>query len=348
MASKEMIIGVLVLVVAIGYVAMNPDILQTASVTSGTVLGDQNVDPNVAKTQAYKGPVDVNSRSSDSIVSSTAYADATNYVVNYYKKVNDQNVFIIASAGNTAALDVEAGDKTIWAEVHIPSGQGFYVDGQAIADSHVRVGNPIIDDWNNDNVDTYIFPIDVTGYERQDENPGFTWFVRLLDEGSLSITSPADIGALGQGKVSCSVDWEGSIDVEGDAEFLTKAVLTLNQTESSDLWFPQDSWTKINGEKFTFDEDGFEGADKASSYTYTLKLANDYLTQWQSMNDKGAIPLKFLVNGDNEFDFETKIFTNFDADHEGITLTLALTTENAQGTATTVSDAVKCLESPLT
>ena len=203
-----MIIGVLVLVVAIGYIAMNPDVLQTASVTSGTVLGDQNVDPNVAKTQAYKGPVDVNSRSSDSIVSSTAYADATNYVVNYYKKVNDQNVFIIASAGNTAALDVEAGDKTIWAEVHIPSGQGFYVDGQAIADSHVRVGNPIIDDWNNDNVDTYIFPIDVTGYERQDENPGFTWFVRLLDEGSLSITSPADIGALGQGKVSCSVDWE--------------------------------------------------------------------------------------------------------------------------------------------
>jgi len=344
MASKEMIIGVLVLVVAIGYIAMNPDVLQTASVTSGTVLGDQNVDPNVAKTQAYKGPVDVNSRSSDSIVSSTAYADATNYVVNYYKKVNDQNVFIIASAGNTAALDVEAGDKTIWAEVHIPSGQGFYVDGQAIADSHVRVGNPIIDDWNNDNVDTYIFPIDVTGYERQDENPGFTWFVRLLDEGSLSITSPADIGALGQGKVSCSVDWEGSIDVEGDAEFLTKAVLTLNQTESSDLWFPQDSWTKINGEKFTFDEDGFEGADKASTYTYTLKLANDYLSQWQSMNDKGAIPLKFLVNGDNEFDFETKIFTNFDANHEGITLTLALTTENAQGTATTVSDAVKCLE----
>ena len=152
-----MIIGVLVLVVAIGYIAMNPDVLQTASVTSGTVLGDQNVDPNVAKTQAYKGPVDVNSRSSDSIVSSTAYTDATNYVVNYYKKVNDNNVFIISSAGNTAALDVESGDKTIWAEVHIPSGQGFYVDGQAIAESHVRVGNPIVGDWNNDNVDTYVF-----------------------------------------------------------------------------------------------------------------------------------------------------------------------------------------------
>ena len=342
MASKEMIIGVLVLVVAIGYIAMNPDVLQTASVTSGTVLGDQNVDPNVAKTQAYKGPVDVNSRSSDSIVSSTAYTDATNYVVNYYKKVNDNNVFIISSAANTAALDVESGDKTIWAEVHIPSGQGFYVDGQAIAESHVRVGNPIVGDWNNDNVDTYVFPIDVTGYERQDENPGFTWFVRLLDEGSIAITSPSDISALGQGKVSCSIDWEGSIDTEGDAEFLTKAVLTLNQTESSDLWFPQDSWTKINGEKFTFDEDGFEGADKASSYTYTLKLANDYLSQWQSMNDKGAIPLKFLVNGDNEFDFETKIFTNFDAVTEGMTLTLALTTENAQGTATTVSDTVTC------
>jgi len=62
------------------------------------------------------------------------------------------------------------------------------------------------------------------------------------------------------------------------------------------------------------------------------------------MNDQGAIPLKYLVNGDNEFDFETKIFTNFDANDEGIQLTLALTTENAQGTATTVSDAVKCLE----
>jgi hypothetical protein len=123
---------------------MNPDVLQSASVTEGTVLGNPNVDPNVAKTQAYKGPVDVNSRSSDGIVTSTTYTDATNYVINYYKKVNDVPVFIIASGSNTAAIDVESGDKTIWAEVHIPSGQGFYVDGQAISDSHVRVGNPII------------------------------------------------------------------------------------------------------------------------------------------------------------------------------------------------------------
>ncbi len=120
MASKGMIIGVLVLVVAVGYIAMNPDVLQSASVTEGTVLGNPNVDPNVAKTQAYKGPVDVNSRSSDSIVTSTTYTDATNYVINYYKKVNDVPVFIIASASNTAAIDVESGDKTIWAEVHIP------------------------------------------------------------------------------------------------------------------------------------------------------------------------------------------------------------------------------------
>jgi hypothetical protein len=338
-----MIIGVLVLVVAIGYVAMNPDILQTASVTDGTVIGNQG-DPNVLKTQAYKGPVDVNSRSSDSIVTSTAYTDATNYVVNYYKMVNDTPVFIISSASNTAAIDVESEDKTIWAEVHIPSGQGFYVDGEAITASHVRVGNPIIGDWNNDNVDTYVFPIDVTGYERSDDNPGFTWFIRILDEGSLALTAPADVTGLGQGKVSCSIDWEGSIDAEGDAEFLTKAVLTLSANEASDLWFPQDSWTKINGEKFTFDEDGFEGADKASTYTYTLKLANDYLDKWQSMNDKGAIPLKYLVNGDNEFDFETKVFTNFDAANETLALTLALTTENAQGTATTVSDAVSCTE----
>jgi hypothetical protein len=62
------------------------------------------------------------------------------------------------------------------------------------------------------------------------------------------------------------------------------------------------------------------------------------------MNDKGAIPLKYLVNGDNEFDFETKVFTNFDAANETLALTLALTTENAQGTATTVSDAVSCTE----
>jgi hypothetical protein len=247
-----MIIGVLVLVVAIGYVAMNPDILQTASVTDGTVIGNQG-DPNVLKTQAYKGPVDVNSRSSDSIVTSTAYTDATNYVVNYYKMVNDTPVFIISSASNTAAIDVESEDKTIWAEVHIPSGQGFYVDGEAITASHVRVGNPIIGDWNNDNVDTYVFPIDVTGYERSDDNPGFTWFIRILDEGSLALTAPADVTGLGQGKVSCSIDWEGSIDAEGDAEFLTKAVLTLSANEASDLWFPQDSWTKINGEKFTFD-----------------------------------------------------------------------------------------------
>lgn len=348
MTSKPMILGVLVLVVAIGYVAMNPDVLKSASVTeSGTVLGNPNVDPNEAKVQSYKGPVDVNSRASDSIVTSTTYTDATNYVINYYKKVNDTPVFITASASNTAPIDVESGDKTIWAEVHIPSGQGFYVDGNAISASHVRVGNPIVDDWNNDNIDTFIFPIDVTGYTRDDTDPGFTWFVRLLDEGTLLMNSPADVTSLGTGKVACSIDWEASMDVEGDASYLTKVVLTLDKTEASDTWFPQDSWTKINGEKFTFDEDGFEGADHASTYTYTLKLANDYLTQWQGMNDQGAIPLKYLINGDNEFDFETKLFTNFDGSvalGDSINATLKLTTENAQGTTASVTDVVQCDE----
>ena len=335
---------VLAVVAVIGYIAMNPAILEQAQVANqGTNIGNGD-DPNITKVQAYKGPVDVNHRASDSIATSTTYTDATNYVVNYYKMVNDIPVFIIASASNTAALDIELEDKTIWAEVHIPSGQDFYVDGKNIEASHVRVGDPVICDYNNDNIDSYCFPLDVTGYTSDDENPGFTWFVRLYDEGSISVTAPSDVSALGQGKVACSIDWEATLDAEGDAEYLTKVVLTLNQTESTDMWYQADSWLKVNGEKFTFDEDGLEGSDKASTYTYTLKLADDYLSQWQSKSDQGAQRMEYLINGDNEFDFEAKIYTNFDANDEGIEATISLTTENAQGAVTAVTNAVKCLE----
>ena len=342
--NKGTLIGVAVLVIIGAYVVTNPEILDKLQTTSqGTQLGTGE-DPNITKVQSYKGPVDVNHRSSDSIETATVYADATNYVVNYFKMVGDTPIFIIASAANTAALDIEIEDKTIWAEVTIPSGQAFYVDAKSIVASHVRVGNPIICDYNNDNIDSYCFPIDMTGYTSDDENPGFTWFVRLYDEGSISLTSPADITALGQGKVACSVDWEATMDNEGDAEYLTKVIVTLNQTESTDMWFPADSWLKIDGVLFTFDEDGLVGADKATTYTYTNRLANDYLTQWQSINDQGAIKLERLINGSNEFDFEMKLFTNFDAGGEAIEATISLITEDARGAVTTITDAVVCGE----
>jgi hypothetical protein len=341
MASKGVILGVVAILVLGGIIVMNPGLLKQNSVTDTTHLGT-GADPNITKVQSYKGPLDVNQKGSDTIATATTYTDGTNYVVNYYKKVNDVPVFITASANNTAPIDIELSDKTIWAEVVIPSGQAFYVDGAGIAQSHVRVGDPVICDYNNDNIDTYCFPLDVTGYTADDQNPGFTWFVRLYDEGSIALNSPSNVTGLGTGKVACTINWEGSMDNEGDAEYLTKVVLTLNATEADDYWFPADSWLKVDGNIFVFDENGFEGADHASTYTYTLRLADDYLTQWKGTDDKGAILLKYPINGDNQFNFDSRIYTNFASAGEALSATLALTTENAQGTQTTVSDAVLC------
>jgi hypothetical protein len=344
--NKGTLIAGIIVVGLVAYVGMNPGILENLSVANqGANLGQEGEDPNITKTQSYKGPVDVNSRASDSIETSTTYVHGTAYDVNYYKLVDDTPVFISQSsdaAASTAAIDIELSDKTIWAEV-VPILQ-HYVDAKSITASHTRVGNAVVCDYNNDNTDSYCFPIDVTGYTSDDENPGFTWFVRLYDEGSISLTSPADITALGQGKTSCSIDWEASMDTEGDVEYLTKYLLTLNQTESTDMWFASDSYVKINGVQFTLDEDGLDGVDKASTYTYTNKLATDYLTQWNSINDQGAQRMEYLLNGSNEFDFELKLYTNFDANDEGIQATISLTTEDFDGTNTTVTDAVKCLE----
>lgn len=345
MNKGTLIVG-LVVIGLIAYVASNPSIINQLSVANqGTPLGTEGVDPNITKVQSYKGPVDVNSRSSDSIETATSYVHGTDYDVNYYKLVDDIPVFISQSSdasASTVAIDIELTDKTIWAEV-VPINQ-HYVDAKSITASHSRVGNAVVCDYNNDNTDSFCFPIDVTGYTSDDENPGFTWFVRLYDEGSISLTSPADIVALGQGKTSCTVDWEATMSAEGDVEFLTKYLLTLNQTESTDMWFPADSYVKINGVQFTFDEDGLEGVDKASTYTYTNKLADDYLKSWNSINDQGAQRMEYLINGSNEFDFEMKLYTNFDADDEGIQATISLTTEDFDGTTTTITDAVKCLE----
>lgn len=336
MVSKLAIAGLLGLALLVAVVVMNPSLLQQASLDDTVILGTGE-DPNASKLQQYQGPVDVNMKVSDSLEQSTVYTDGTEADINYYKLVNDQPVFITASTSNTAPIDVDESLTTIWAEVVVPSGQAFYVDAVGITQAHNRVGNPIICDYNVDNIDTYCFPIDLTGFQKGDQDPGFTWFVRLFDEGSITINSPADISALGQGKAQCRINWEASFvtSEEGDAEFMTKAQLIANQTDD-DMWFENESWVKLNGVTFGLGDE-IPGDEKASTFEYEVKLANDYLRE-------GVVPLKYPINGQNEYDFEAKIFTNFDANDEGIEWTLHLITENAQGAITDLSDAVKCLE----
>lgn len=290
--------------------------------------------------QVYSGSLTMKNLLSDAEDPATARTDDTNADTIYYKRTLDGEFRKLASStSNSATITVDEDLKTVWAEITVPSGQAFYVDANAIANSHSRVGTPIWADANLDNKNSYIFPIDITGISKADPNnvPEFQLMIDLWTDGTLTIDSPTDLSAVGQGKVKNTIKWSADFSAEKTAEAVTEIKLTLNQTDST-MWYETDSYIEIPSgtgtQKITFSQ--MDRSDLSSTTVYKYKYgSNDIDTANMFVVEK---------NGDTEIRTPVVIYTGFDADNEGITITYQLTKIDSQGAYTTTSDAVKVVE----
>ena len=289
--------------------------------------------------QVYSGSLTMKNLLTDAEDPATSRTDDTNADTVYYKRTADGEFRKLASStSNSATVTVDEDLKTVWAEITVPSGQAFYVDSNAIASSHSRVGTPIWADPNLDNKNSYVFPIDITGISTPDPNntPEFQLMIDLWTDGTLTIDSPADQSAVGQGKVKNTIKWSADMTAEKTGEAVTEIKITLNQTDST-MWYENDSYIEVptssGTQKITLAQ--MDRSDLSSTTVYKYKYGTDVDTA------------NFFVvakNGDTEIRTPVVIYSGFDADNEGLTITYQLTKIDSQGAYTTTSDAVKVVE----
>jgi len=289
--------------------------------------------------QVYAGTLTMKNQLVDAEDPSTTLTDDTNADTVYYKRTNDGEFRRLASStSNSATITVDESLKTVWAEVTVPSGQSYYVDANAIASSHSRVGTPIWADPNLDNKNSYVFPVDITNISSPDPNntPTFQFDIDLWTDGTLTIDSPSDTTAVGTGKVKSTIKWSADMDAEKKAEAVTEIRITLNQTDST-LWYENDSFIEVptgsGTQKVTLAQ--MDRSDLSSTTVYKYKYGTDVDT---------ANMFVVVKNGDTEIRTPFTIYTGFDAQNEGITITYQLTKIDSQGAYTTTSDAVKVVE----
>lgn len=334
-------VALIAIVAVIGYFVLGGD---TSFLTQQSISGTQQTGtgtPVVSTTgNAYTGDATIKIVSSDALDSSTAYTDGTNFSISYYEKLSDGSFKRLAtSASNSATINKRPDLNTIYAGVSIPSGQTKYIAANPTVEAHPLVQTPTWADANLDNLKEYIFPIDISGMGAiVDPNnaPTMTWFPMVFDQGTITIDSPADDSTNGQGLVKSIIKWSADFTAAGTAKGVTEARITMNQTDTT-MWSETQSFIEIpNGNSvdkiYLVDMDR---SDLASTTVYKYQ----YSTDQQNAN--------FLVvgkNGDVQIETPFTIYSNFDANDEGITVTYQLTSISGRGAFATTSDAVKVLE----
>lgn len=338
--TRNIVIGVVALV-ALYVIFVNPDILDEGIPTPaivGTPVDDSGV------TNLYEGPITVRFPASDAGDPSIAYGEDTELdIVLYrlnadgsYNRLTAPTSAEVGSATVTSSPDL----KTIYAEHSIASSQAYYIDVSSTDDLNSRLaGAPQWLDLNNDGRPTYVFPIDISGFPTNPATtPQFDFTVELVDEGSLTVDSPADVNVTDTGKQRCNVKWSADMDNSGDGEVVTRIRGTFNSTDTND-WYTLDTNISFptgddpNSAKQKIFLSEFTPTELSSTYRYDYMIGNGDVKEGQLL----LSPL----NGETNFEIPVELWVNMDS-QTALQMTLEIQTVDSAGTQTTSSDAVIC------
>lgn len=337
-------LGVFVAIVAVAlFVNANPELFNKASVSDGTPQLGTGTDPNAGTIQTYSGLLTIRNNVYDSLDSALEYGDDTETTTIYYTRTADgswirQSGTTSSTLPATASVQIDPTIKSLWAEVSIKSGQAFYVDANKAVSTNSRVAKPIWADADRNNRNTYIFPLDVTGYKADpNNNPTQTWGVPLIKEGSLDLDDPTNQLAIGTGKVKCQIDWVTSMDADARGEAVSALIFTMNDTDDS-KWFALDSYITFPAKSGTGFEKIFLSQMKASKLASTYEYRYDY-----GADVDGANMITIQKTDSKKINTPFVVYTNLDTTNKGISVTAEVKTVNAQGAYTSNTDVVKCV-----
>lgn len=336
---------VLIVVGGIGYLIYeNPDSLFTGDVTDAIpTMGTGEVE-NQQAIQVYSGDITHTTAYFDTEDSTITYGDDTETATLIYKKVGGDYIRLTGATSAdppVSTIAVNESILTVYLEASIQSGQAYYVDASRAVTDNARVGNPLWLDLDKNNRKTYVFPIDVTGYNPDPNNtPTQSVQIALIDEGSIDVDSPAIFTGVSTGKVRNNIKWSADLDNSGDGEIVTRIRITFNSTDTGQ-WYPLDS--SISWPNGRFPDSGttkiylneFDSTQLTSTFQYDWEIGGGDVNEGHLF----VSPL----NGEQEFEVPVEVYSNL-VTNAGLQVTLEIQTVDAQGAYTVNSDCVKLIE----
>ena len=332
-----MVVGLIVILIIGVYVVAPETFTGLQSVTSSGSGGVQtpSQSSSVASTQDYEGSVTVNLVHRDALDNSESRTEATNLTTTYYKKVGGDYKAIGSGTGNTIYVDPTI--STVYMGVAVPSGQSYFVAPASTAENNDRrISGYMFSDVTGDGQREWVFEVDVTGLQIQggQTTPTIDLYIDSYDDGTASISSPADQTAIGQtAGTNNFIQWEVSLDAVEKADPQYKYEIKINQTDTA-MWDAGQSYVDIPNVGKVYLSDMDESQDGTNTYyKYTLGT---------TLEDANYVTVG--SNDNNAVDITGRISTNFDADNEGLLVDLKIYSfTSSQGTAT-ASDQVKLAE----
>ena len=296
---------------------------------------------NTATGQVYNGDLTVKTIATDLSDPAISYGGDTEYTTICYKDngsadVDDWTPIATATAANPEVITVpvskatgnDSGLTQMYCDIDVGSSQDYYVVKDALIKDNSRISSVLFDDANGDNVDSWIYNVNLLDVSPADPNttPSLTLFYKLADEGSLTVSDPDSKASVGQGSVANNLKFKLNMDNAGDAESIQQLQLRLNSTDDGQ-WFENLSTVTIAGIGEVKLSDMVR-SDLASTTVYKYTLGSDYSEGNMVFVEK---------DGDTEVDAHVEIQSNFDASNEGLCVELQVRTVDAQGAYTSSS-----------
>lgn len=350
--NASLIIGALILTVFISTQYQNfvPGNLG-GSQSASDFLKDIGTDTNPKfATQKYDDSMTMNILLSNSL-NGTSYTDSTQVDTKYYAKtgggtgVDGIYQFLAESASGTIEIPTRLfTDNKVYAETVVPSGQAIYVDFKGTKTANVDLVKDIFyADLDKQGAKHYVFGLDVSDklQEPDPQNaPKETFVLRLFGEGSLTITAgdTASITSQATGDQDATFEFQPTFALNSEAEAIAKAKVRVNSTSTA-LWSKNDSSLTLtdgqagNTKTYNIGSDFVESTD----YSNGIKI---YEKTFSSVVD-GANMVYVPSSGGKKIEATLNIGTTFTASTNALCFELELTTVNAQGSQTAISDDVE-------
>ncbi len=291
--------------------------------------------------QVYNGDLTVTTIGTDFSDPAISYGGDTEYTTICYKDNGSSDPkswtpIATATSANPEVLTIpvakgtsaQGGLTEMWCDIDIGSAQDYYIAKDKLIADNSRISKAIFDDANSDNVDGWIYNVNLLDVSPPDPNttPTLTLFYSLIDEGSITVSDPSSSASVGQGSVLNTLKFKATMDNAGDGESLNQVQIRLNSTDDTQ-WFENLSSFEIAGiGKIKLSE--MDRSDLSSTTVYKYTLGSDYSDGDMLFVDK---------NGDTEINSHVVIQSNFDASDEALCVELQLRTVDAQGAFTTSS-----------
>ena len=346
MATSKMTYAVIIGAVIVGaFVIMNgdSDILTLDKTGSGIATIDTFTSNTASTTtgQVYNGDLTLTTIATDFTDPAISYAGDTEFTTICYKDngsadVDDWTPLATGTTANPEVLTIPVEKGTggsqgltqMYCDIDVGSAQDYYVVKDSLIKDNSRISSVIFDDANGDNVDSWIYNVNLIDVSPADPNttPSLTVFYKLADEGSLTVSDPTSKASVGQGSVANNLKFKLNMDNAGDAESIQQLQIRVNSTDDGQ-WFENLSTVTIAGIGEIKLADMVR-SDLASTTVYKYTLGSDYSEGNMIVIEK---------NGDTEVDAHVEIQSNFDASNEGLCVELQVRTVDAQGAYTSSS-----------